>query len=182
MFRVFSRNLAVISVVAAGSARRCSVINRAEAQDCTSGDAASTYQFTGSLTQCQITVTGTYAIAAVGGDGGAQRIDALTPVTTAGGLGFALQVEFALQAGDTLQILVGGAGARQQPELLAGETFAGGGGGGTFVSVEQGGDLPDAILVAGGGGGAGTDSAGENGRGVGAGGGRRNIRMAAPAA
>ncbi len=168
MFRSICRNLVPLAVLAAGL---LGLVNRAEAQDCGAGGPEVVYKYVGAIVQCEITASGNYGIAAFGGDGGAQRIDALETVTTPGGLGSGLEEVFSLQAGDILDILVGGAGARHAPELLSGEIYPGGGGGGTFIGIITLGDVPTPLLIAGGGGGAGTDSGGDNGHPAFAGGG-----------
>jgi len=101
-------------------------------------------------------------VAAVGGRGG-DEIDQDIGPTGIGGNGAAVTGVFAASEGQTLQVLVGGAGADGVP----GDDGAGGGGGGSFVGV--GADVATAfnpanlLIVAGGGGGGGIDNTGGTG-------------------
>ena len=99
---------------------------------------ATTYSYTGAMQSFVVATTGSYNILALGAQGGSDRV--------AGGQGAKVGGDFALTAGHTIQIAVGGQGAN----TTAG-SVGGGGGGGSFIY-----DLTATLLllVAGGGGGA----------------------------
>ena len=100
------------------------------------------FAYTGSLVTFMVPTTDQYQILALGAQGGNGR--ALTSLQVSqGGRGAAIGGDFALTAGETLQIAVGGAG------MSTG--LVGGGGGGSFVVGP--GNTP--LVIAGGGGGGG---------------------------
>lgn len=101
---------------------------------------AQSYSYTGSVQSWTVASTGTYAITAVGAQGGHGTIDGSSFV---GGLGASMTGSFNLSAGSVYYFVVGGMGSS-----LA-DSYNGGGGGGTFF-VGAGGNP---LLVAGGGGG-----------------------------
>jgi len=135
--------------------------------DCGSGGNLFTYQYTGSIVSCEITSAGNYVFAASGANGGDQRIDNLTP-TTFGGQGTTIAAVFSMHVGDILSFLIGGVGGTNPGELLSGEIYPGGGGGGTFIAIlpDGLGNVPTALLVGGGGGGASSRGTGQGGRGI----------------
>lgn len=108
------------------------------------------YDYTGALQTFEVTVSGDYRISAFGAQGGAVT---RTGGSFAGGLGAQAEGLVSLQAGDILNIVVGGAGA--------GGIYGGGGGGGSFVYLAAG-LMP--LVVAGGGGGAGYSFGGGSGQ------------------
>ena len=108
-----------------------------------------TYSYTGSLQSFVAPEAGNYVITAFGAQGGGR-----SGGVTQGGLGAETIGTFALSAGQTLAIVVGGQGVTATP------VRAGGGGGGSFVY--QTGATPIAFAVAGGGGG-GSVTTGYNG-------------------
>jgi hypothetical protein len=99
-----------------------------------------TYNYTGSIQTFAVPTTGTYNIIANGAQGGSSKDN-----VGAGGLGAQVSGNFTLNAGELLQIAVGGAGAS-----TGSISFAGGGGGGSFVYDTT---TALALLIAGGGGG-----------------------------
>jgi len=103
---------------------------------------ADTIPFTGSIQTFTITSSGTYALTAVGAQGGG---DLSSNSTNIGGYGASVSGDIYLTAGTVLQVVVGGTGQAPTP-VSAG----GGGGGGTFIFT-TGSTSP--LLVAGGGGG-----------------------------
>ncbi len=105
---------------------------------------ATTYSYTGAIQTFVVTTTGSYNILALGAQGGSSYVAGGNYV--AGGKGAKVGGDFALTAGHTIQIAVGGKGANP----TAG-SVGGGGGGGSFIY-----DLTATLLllVAGGGGGA----------------------------
>lgn len=107
-----------------------------------------TLGFTGGFQTFMAPTTGLYNIVATGAQGGAGNFLAL------GGLGAQIGGDFLLDAGEVLQIAVGGAG--QSGQLIGYRFAAGGGGGGTFVVGP--GSTP--LVIAGGGGGAGSSRGG----------------------
>jgi hypothetical protein len=107
------------------------------------------FYYTGSIQTFTADATGTYDITAYGGAGG---IDTLR--NQPGGAGAEIDALFSLNAGETLDIVVGQHGGP------GGD--AGGGGGGSFVYIDSSGSLGTLLLVAGGGGGAGGEAFGEN--------------------
>ena len=109
----------------------------------TSESGATTYNYSGSLATYIVPETGTYDLTAAGAQGGGGVFS-----KHAGGLGALMEGLFSFNAGDIIQILVGGAGQLGLD--------AGGGGGGSFVATMA--NTP--LLVAGGGGGAGLNEAG----------------------
>jgi PKD repeat protein len=98
---------------------------------------------TDGVQQWTVPVTGTYTIEAFGASGGD-----VTP-TNLGGLGAHMKGNFQLQAGQTLNFMVG------QMGLPPTDTWnhGGGGGGGTFVTLGSNYPTATALIVAGGGGG-----------------------------
>ena len=101
-----------------------------------------TYKPPGSIVTWTVPATGLYQIAAYGAQGG--NITLSNGITSTGGLGVEIGGNFTLNAGETLQIAVGGAGSNT--------SSAGAGGGGSFVVASA--DTP--LIIAGGGGGAGS--------------------------
>ncbi len=117
-----------------------------------------TETYTGTIVYETITNTGNYVITADGATGGSSRGN--PSGLQAGGAGEDVSATFFLQAGDVLEIVVGGAGKN----ALNGFNVGGGGGGGSFVYDKTTGILLEA---AGGGGGAtGADTTGSGGSGV----------------
>jgi hypothetical protein len=105
---------------------------------------ADLFNYTGSIVEYTIPVTGIYDITAAGAQGGGGESGAT------GGSGAVISGDISLTAGTQLDIVVGGMG-------LTGNfdgNWGGGGGGGSFVWV-AGASLP--LIVAGGGGGSGYD-------------------------
>ncbi|MGO4566500.1 Ig-like domain-containing protein [Rhizobium sp. 2YAF20] len=104
--------------------------------------------------------TGVYDIMTLGAQGGAGATS-----LSAGGAGGETGGEFFLQAGDVLQVLVGGEGGDGHLDVGVGDgvqiisPYGGGGGGGTLVVLTGGPDdptnVPTPLVVAGGGGGGG---------------------------
>src|ERR1019366_6665767 len=107
---------------------------------------ADTFDYTGSVVDWFAPVTGTYAITAIGAQGGAGT----ACCGVVGGLGAEMYGELSLNVGDELQIAVGGMGASSYGN--------GGGGGGTFIVDASN----NPLLIAGGGGGL-RAYAGQNG-------------------
>jgi hypothetical protein len=103
------------------------------------------FTYTGSLVDFTVPAAGTYQILAFGAQGGGTTVAGFTGV---GGLGAEIGGDFTLNAGEILQIAVGGAGA-------SGVGAAGGGGGGSFVVGPE--NIP--LVIAGGGGGGGVVAA-----------------------
>ena len=102
-----------------------------------------TYTFTGRVTTFTAVNGGTYRIQAFGAQGGAAY-------QGTGGNGAEVEGDFTLSAGETLKIVVGGAGTAGYGH------DGGGGGGGTFVfETDSSGTVIQKLLVAGGGGGGG---------------------------
>jgi hypothetical protein len=97
------------------------------------------FTYTGSLVDFTVPTTGSYQIQAFGAQGGN-----IAGVGSGGGLGAEIGGDFTLNAGEVLQIAVGGQGADG--------TFSGGGGGGSFVVGP--GNTP--LVIAGAGGGSGS--------------------------
>ncbi len=112
-----------------------------------------TFGYTGAIQTYTVQTTGTYDILAIGA-GGANGFY----MHTDGGLGAKIEDTFDLTAGEVLDVLVGGKGAK-------GSDGPGGGGGGSFVVAP--GNAP--LLIASGGGGGG-DIYGPGGNGAGLGG------------
>ncbi|MGO9468005.1 MAG: PEP-CTERM sorting domain-containing protein [Isosphaeraceae bacterium] len=112
-----------------------------------------TFNFTGTIVEYTIPVTGTYTITAAGAQGAGSYNDYGTAY---GGAGALASADVSLTAGTVLEIVVGGAG------VFGGYDTGGGGGGGSFV-FETGARLP--LMVGGGGGGAGWNTFGEGGPG-----------------
>lgn len=121
--------------------------NPAIAAECPDGLSTFVFEHTGSLQTLTLPnhITSTYIIAQ-GGSGGS--VGSVTP--QAGGRGARVGGRFEIQGGETLQIMVGGAGSSRS-------SFNGGGGGGGASMVIQGATLTSegVLLVAAGGGGAG---------------------------
>ena len=105
------------------------------------------FLYTGGPQSYTVPTDGTYTIIADGAQGGSNGYFGGAP----GGLGAEARGDFALTAGETLTIDVGGVGIR--------EGNGGGGGGGTFVVGP--GNAP--LLIAGGGGGFSIDGSGQPG-------------------
>lgn len=120
------------------------------------------YTYTGSIVECYIAQTGNYTITAIGANGGT------TPYGENPGLGAFAQGTFTLPAFTKLDILVGGPGGQGSEHISANQ--ASGGGGGTYVAINQTFSMVP-LLVAGGGGGASVDNGGGPGLGFDAGGG-----------
>ena len=99
-----------------------------------------TVEYTGAITTFTAPANGSYEIVAYGAQGGSSK----NCGALGGGRGAEIGGTFTLDAGEVLQIAVGGAGADG--------TRTGGGGGGTFVVSQDG----RPIVVAGGGSGAGS--------------------------
>jgi alpha-tubulin suppressor-like RCC1 family protein len=135
-----------------------------------------TFAATGSVQQITIPQSGAYTIIAAGGQGGAgDNGDAGSPPPppgAPGGTGGFAQGNFALNAGDVLQIVVGTAGSLPSlpppPPTGPGMVGGGGGGGGSFVYLSASATpLPGApLVVAGGGGGGGGAMSGQCGGGT----------------
>ena len=107
-------------------------------------DAATTIEnYTGGIVNYSVTVSGVYDIVAYGADGGAGGNGSY------GGSGAEMGGDFTLSSGETLNILVGGAGGPY------GDGGNAGGGGGSFV-VLQGATSGTPLVIAGGGGGIAT--------------------------
>ncbi len=133
--------------------------------DCGAGNGGTSYVGTGSIFECVVSSGGTFLLYAIGGNGGGQRTDD-RPVLMYGGRGAGIGGNFALSAGDILRVLVGMNGGVNPGEFVSGETYSGGGGGGTFISVSHAGQAFVPLLIAGGGGGAGTRDTVNDGRGL----------------
>jgi hypothetical protein len=105
---------------------------------------ATTYSYTGAMQSFVVATTGSYNILALGAEGGGDYV--------AGGKGAKVGGDFALTAGHTIQVAVGGKGVN-----TTSGNVGGGGGGGSFIY-----DLTAALLLlaAGGGGGAVANTAG----------------------
>src|SRR5438034_869983 len=117
-----------------------------------------TFTNTGSLVTCTVPETGTYRVLAFGAQGGEGGSDSVIGHPGGmGGLGAEIGGDFALTAGEMLQIAVGGAGSpgEQLPSLGGGGgggysgggggVVRGGGGGGSFIDAAE----LDQILMAG---------------------------------
>src|SRR4051794_27567324 len=102
------------------------------------------FDFTGALQTYVVPTTGQYQITAFGAHGGSSF--------AGGGAGAEAQGTLTLTAGETLDVIVGGAGTTG--------TFGAGGGGGSFVFVPA---TLTPLIVAGGGGGGGTAFGGGDG-------------------
>jgi PEP-CTERM motif len=100
---------------------------------------ATTFTFTGAIVDFTVPVTAGYQILAFGAQGGSSS-------SFSGGKGAEIGGDFVLDAGEVLQIAVGGVGGTR--------SFGGGGGGGSFVLGP--GNTP--LVIAGGGGGASPNS------------------------
>lgn len=107
-----------------------------------------TFNSTGSIQTFTVTQTGDYEIVADGAQGGTGG-----QLTSPGGDGASLGGEILLNAGTTLEIVVGGQGVGG----LGASQGAGGGGGGSFVYTDVSGTLK-LLIAAGGGGGGGAAS------------------------
>jgi hypothetical protein len=105
-----------------------------------------TFGYTGGLQTFTASTAGIYDILAFGAQGGGFG-------SLAGGLGAEIGGDFALSAGQTLSIAVGGLGGA---EPLGNGSDGGGGGGGSFVLEPSG----TALVIAGGGGGTGGGNPG----------------------
>ena len=104
---------------------------------------------TGTIQEWTVPATGQYRIRAVGAQGGNAH-----SYTGLGGKGADMQGDFQLTAGTILKILVG-----QQPAVVS-NVYSAGGGGGTFVTLNDN----TSLIVAGGGNGALTNTNGPNAR------------------
>jgi hypothetical protein len=116
------------------------------------------FTYTGKLVTWTVPKTGTYQIIAYGAQGGSiSGATILGPYMSAGGRGAEIGGNFALTAGEALQIAVGGAGISEY------HGGSGSGGGGSFVVGPD--NTPLVIAGGGGGGGAGAspDSTGNFG-------------------
>jgi hypothetical protein len=137
------------------------------------------YGYTGTIAKVTITTTGEYTLTAAGATGGSATGSEINPDYTTfftasapGGDGAEATGTFLLQAGDVLDIAVGGAGVDgvggAGPDGTDGSNGGGGGGGGSFIILQSGTGASATytpLLVAGGGGGAGffgNPLAGEN--------------------
>jgi hypothetical protein len=105
------------------------------------------FGFAGNIVTWQVPTSGIYHIAAVGASGG-------NGFDSTGGLGADVAGDFQLNAGELLQIAVGGQG------VSASDGIEGDGGGGSFVVDAQ---TSTALVIAGGGGGGGGSSFGNDG-------------------
>lgn len=115
---------------------------------------AATYDFTysGVIETWTADYTGDYRVTAIGAQGA-------SPTTSyAGGRGAEIAGTFTINAGETFQVLVGGAGKTSSIAGIGDNCCNGGGGGGTFFVTA----LNAPLLVAGGGGGT-REGAGQNG-------------------
>lgn len=99
------------------------------------------FSYSGGLQYYTVPTTGLYDITAFGAQGGAHCCEFSGAAPALGGSGAEIGGDVALTAGQTLTILVGGAGA--------GSAAGGGGGGGSYVVFAN--DTP--LVIAGGGGG-----------------------------
>ncbi len=114
---------------------------------------ADTFSFTGEVPQVFVAPTsGIYLITAQGASGGNEQYKYYGK-NSAGGKGAIETGKFALSAGTTLYITVGGVGGNGSSSF---EEYGGGGGGGE--SVVSSGNSGMFLLIAGGGGGAGASS------------------------
>jgi hypothetical protein len=84
------------------------------------------FYYTGSIQTFTASATGTYDITAYGGAGGADTLR-----SQPGGAGAEIDALFSLNAGETLDIVVGQQGG-------AGEDGGGGGAGRSFISIRRG--------------------------------------------
>ncbi len=116
-----------------------------------------TETYTGKIIYETITNTGNYVITADGATGGSSTAN--SSGLQVGGAGVDVSATFHLQAGDVLEIVVGGAGKDAAYSTTYG--YGAGGGGGSFVYDETTGIL----LEAAGGGGGGTTGFSSTGRG-----------------
>ncbi|MEJ0047919.1 MAG: YncE family protein [Rhodospirillales bacterium] len=127
---------------------------------CTVGRQSNVFKYTGGVQSCTIPFTGSYAVSAMGANGGNAH-------GGAGGQGAYVQSVYQFTAGQVLNIVVGGAGSGGSLNIIYGDT-GGGGGGATTVSFPP---LPNTVfpapfIIAGGGGGAGEGTVGGPGLGL----------------
>ena len=145
---------ALVAALGVGLLSFCAGAEAAPAPACTTGSGAVTdFAYSGSLVYCTIPVTGAYVIDASGANGGAAY-------WASGGTSLYIHTIDNLQAGNLLEILVGGEGtAGSLGSGLGVPGGGGGGGGGTFVDwaqdASQGATKALLLAAAGGGGGAG---------------------------
>lgn len=104
------------------------------------------FNYSGSITQYDVTTSGIYDITAFGAQGGNGNGNGFG----SGGAGAEIGGDISLTSGQILQILVGGMGG----EVKGGGW--GGGGGGSFVALGNSVSTSTPLVVAGGGGGAGS--------------------------
>ena len=120
----------------------------------TLSDTAYSFNYSGQIETWQVPEDGTYSITALGALGGGTQIPGYA---SPAGLGALVGASFDLSATQTLDILVGQAGANNiQYDPIA--AYGSGGGGGTYVVSTP----SEALVVAGGGGGAGSGYNGQN--------------------
>lgn len=104
-----------------------------------------TFAFTGMIALDVVQATGTYDIAAFGGQGGSYGG---APSSTQGGEGADIEGDVVLTQGETIEIAVGGAGSPSGTD----QTLGGGGGGGSFVLAINNGTIVPLVIAGGGGG------------------------------
>ena len=100
-----------------------------------------TFNFTGTIETDIVATTGTYHIAVFGAQGGKGY------GSFSGGLGADIEGDVVLTQGETIEIVVGGAGTS------GASSSAGGGGGGSFVLAINNGTIVPLVIAGGGGGG-----------------------------
>ena len=100
-----------------------------------------TFNFTGTIVTDVVATAGTYHIAVFGAQGGTGYS------THPGGLGADIEGDVVLTQGETIEIVVGGAGTSGT------SSSAGGGGGGSFVLAINNGTIVPLVIAGGGGGG-----------------------------
>ncbi len=100
-----------------------------------------TFNFTGTIVTDVVATAGTYHIAVFGAQGGTGYS------THPGGLGADIEGDVVLTQGETIEIVVGGAGTS------GASSSAGGGGGGSFVLAINNGTIVPLVIAGGGGGG-----------------------------
>ena len=101
-----------------------------------------TFNFTGTIVTDVVATAGTYHIAVFGAQGGTGYS------THPGGLGADIEGDVVLTQGETIEIVVGGAGTSGT------SSSAGGGGGGSFVLAINNGTIVPLVIAGGGGGGS----------------------------
>ena len=100
-----------------------------------------TFNFTGTIVTDVVATAGTYHIAVFGAQGGTGYS------THPGGLGADIEGDVVLTQGETIEIVVGGAGTS------GASSSGGGGGGGSFVLAINNGTIVPLVIAGGGGGG-----------------------------